>query len=796
MTEEVTTADARRTGDDVSQLDAARAVWTDPQRSPEERVRALLGVMTLDEKVAQLGSSWLGSDERDTTDDDRADPRVMQEAFGRPRPWEEVRALGLGHLTRVFGTKPIDPRGGVHRLAELQRDLLTHSRLGIAAIAHEECLTGFTTLGATVYPTPLALAATFQPSLVTEMSTAIGRDLRAVGVHQGLSPVLDVVRDQRWGRVEETMGEDPYLVASMATAYVKGLESVGVVATLKHFAGYSASRAARNHAPVPMGPRELADVMLVPFETALELGGARSVMNSYADIDGVPAAADPRLLTGLLRDQWRFDGTVVSDYAAIVFLATMHGVAATPREAGVLALTAGIDIELPEERCYGSELATAVREDRIDERLVDRAVERVLRQKVELGLLDHGWEPQQDTDVDLDAPANRALARRLAEESIVLLDNDGALPLTPQPGRVALVGPCGDDPRVFLGCYSYPNHVLTRYPAIGLGVDVPSLLDGLRQELPSATITHVPGCDIRLKDRSGIPDAVAAVRDADVAILAVGDLPGMFGRGTSGEGNDAEDLRLPGVQADLADAVLATDTPVILVVVSGRPYALGGIAERSTAAVQAFLPGEEGGSAIAGVLSGRITPSGRLPVQVPASPGGQPATYLHPRLGEPGLGISSADTIVCYPFGHGLSYTTFEYAELSLDPVQIPIDGETTISCIVGNTGDRAGAEVVQLYVSDPVAQVVRPVRQLVGFCRVELAAGERARVSFRLHADRLAYTGHDGLRVVDAGDIGIGIGASSADLRLHDVLVLQGPTRTVGHDRVLTTPVDVTGVN
>lgn len=780
----------------IPALDAARSVWTSPQRPPHERLEALLDVMTLEEKVAQLGGTWLGSDEHNASDDDATtNVDVMYEAFGAPRPWEETRALGIGHLTRVFGTRPIDPRDGVRRLSELQRDLQQHSRLGIPAIAHEECLTGFTTLGATVYPTPLAMAATFNPSIVTEVSTAIGTDLRAVDVHQGLSPVLDVVRDQRWGRVEETMGEDPYLVSVIATAYVSGLESAGVVATLKHFAGYSASRAARNHAPVPMGSRELADVMLVPFEAALRLGGARSVMNSYADIDGVPPAADPTLLTGVLRDQWGFEGTVVSDYASIAFLMSMHGVADTVREAGAQALTAGIDVELPEQRCYGAELVAAVRAGRVDEALVDRAVERVLRQKLELGLLDASWKPRQDTDVDLDAPANRALARRLAEQSIILLDNTGALPLASPPRTVAVVGPCADDPRVFLGCYSYPNHVLSRYPDLGLGVPVPSLREALDAELPSTTITHVAGCDIQAPDPSGIPAAVDAARGADLTVLAVGDLPGMFGRGSSGEGNDAEDLALPGVQADLARAILDGGTPVVLVVVSGRPYALGGLAERSVAVVQAFLPGEEGGSAIAGVLAGRIAPSGRLPVQIPESPGGQPATYLHPRLGEPGIGISTADTIVRYPFGHGMAYTTFEYSDLSLDPPQIAVDGETTVSCIVGNTGDRAGTEVVQLYARDPVAQVVRPVRQLLGFCRVDLAAGQRARVSFRLAADIFAYVGRDGRRIVDAGDIEIAVGASSADLRLRGVLRLDGTPRTVGHDRALTTPATVTPV-
>jgi beta-xylosidase len=798
------------TADASADLDRARKIWSDRDREAAERIAALLGVMSLEEKLAQLGSSWLGSDET-TGPDDGAGGRgntgnvaPMQEAFAEVRAWEDVRTSGLGHLTRPFGTKPITPHDGVPRLAELQRDLQQHNRLAIPAVAHEECLTGFTTLGATVFPTPLALAATFHPDLVEQMTAAIGHDMRSVDVHQGLSPVLDVVRDQRWGRVEETMGEDPYLVGVIGSAYVRGLESAGIIATLKHFAGYSASRAARNHAPVPMGPRELREIMLVPFEMGLRLGGARSVMNSYADVDGVPAGADPTLLTGILRDEWGFDGTVVSDYGTVHFLMSMHRVAPSLGVAAALALTAGIDVELPEGRAYLEPLAEAVRSGRVDETFVDRALERVLRQKLDLGLLDADWEPSGDPELDLDPTANRELARELAQQSVVLLKNDRLLPLDGRvggsapsrptlPSRIAVIGPCADDPQAFLGCYSYPNHVLPRYPELGLGIAVPSLVESLRGELPDVEVTTLPGCPVEEIDRSGIPAAVEAAADAGVVVLVVGDRAGLFGRGTSGEGNDAEDLRLPGVQHELATAVLEAGTPVVLVVVSGRPYALGGIADRAGAAVQAFMPGEEGGAAIAGVLSGRVNPSGRLPVQIAESAGGQPATYLHPPLGEPGLGISSADTTVCYPFGHGLSYTTFAHADLRLEPAEISTDGQTSVSCTVTNTGQRAGAEVVQLYLDDPVAEVVRPVRQLAGFRRVELEPGAEARVTFELHADRLSYVGRELARIVDSGEILLMVGPSSADLPLQATLRVTGPTRLVGHDRVLDTPVEVT---
>ena len=638
--------------------------WTDTSLPLAERVEALLSEMTLEEKLAQLGSVWVGAQLGS------GNVAPMQEAFADPPSFEQA-VHGLGHLTRPLGTKPVEPVEGARKLAALQQDLVARTRLGVPAIAHDECLTGFTTFGATVFPTALAWAATFDPEIVERMTRAIGESMHAVGVHQGLSPVLDVVRDYRWGRVEETLGEDPYLAGVIGTAYVRGLESRGVVATLKHFVGYSASQAARNHAPVSIGPRALRDVLLPPFEMAVREGGARSVMNSYSDIDGLPVAADANLLTGVLRDEWGFEGVVVSDYWAIAFAQIMHRVAGSVAEAGALALRAGIDVELPHTRSYGEPLAGLVRDGTVPEALVDRAARRVLRQKAELGLLDADWSPESPAlaagTLDIDPPAHRALARELAEASVVLLENDGTLPLDEGARTIALVGPCADDPLAFLGCYSFPNHgVMAGHPDLGLGIEVPTLLDGLRTELPAATIVHEEGCPIQEPDRSQLAAAADAARSADVCIAVVGDRPGLFGRGTSGEGCDAEDLSLPGIQDELLEALLETGTPLVLVVVSGRPYALGRYAGRLAAAVQAFIPGEEGGPAIAGVLSGRVTPSGKLPVQIPRSAGAQPSTYLHPLLGGNSGGVSSIDPTPLFPFGHGLSYTTFGYSEFTV----------------------------------------------------------------------------------------------------------------------------------
>ena len=621
--------------------------------------------------------------------------------------------------------------------------------------------------------------------------------MRAVGVHQGLSPVLDVVRDYRWGRVEETLGEDPYLVAMLGTAYVRGLETAGIVATLKHFAGYSASRAARNHAPVSMGSREFRDVILPPFEMAIRVGGARSVMNSYSDVDGVPAGSDATLLTGTLREEWGFEGTVVSDYWAIAFLASMHRVARDYAEAGALALRAGVDVELPDTLCFGPALVALVAEGSVPEELVDRAVRRVLQQKLELGLLDKDWSPQSSAartaGIELDSAENRGIARAIAEQSIILLDNArSVLPLSPATTSIAVVGPCGDDPQAFFGCYSFPNHVLPRYPAMPLGIEALSLTQGLQREMADTAVVFEQGCPIRDEDRSSFAAATAAASAAQVCIAVVGDRAGLFGRGTSGEGCDAADLSLPGVQDDLVEAVLSSGTPVVLVVVSGRPYALGRYVGRAAAIVQAFFPGEEGGPALAGVLSGRIIPSGKLPVQIPARPGGQPGTYLSAPLGRFSQGVSNLDPTPAFPFGHGLSYSTFAFTELTLSRDEVPSDEALVITCTVTNTGDREAAEVAQLYLSDPVAQVARPVQQLAGFGRVTLKPGQRARIAFHLHMDRLAFTGVDLKRVVEPGRIEVSIGGSSGDLPLTGSFEVTGSLRQVGSQRVLTTPVEI----
>lgn len=763
--------------------------WRDPALPVEQRVDDLMRRLTPAEKIAQLYSVWPGAG---AAGEDVAP--FQQDMVDDGFDWQQLVADGLGQLTRPFGTGPVTPAEGMARLAQLQDEIVAAGRFGIPALVHEECLTGFTTHGATIFPTALAWGATFDPALIERMAAAIGQGMRAVGVHQGLAPVLDVTRDPRWGRTEETIGEDPYLVATVGTAYVRGLQSAGIVATLKHFAGYAASRAGRNFGPVAMGPRELSDVVLPPFELAVRDGGARSVMHSYAEIDGVPAAADRRLLTDLLRGAWGFDGTVVADYFGVTFLHSLHGVAADHGDAAGQALAAGVDVELPIVRCYGRPLQDAIAAGTVSPALVDRALRRVLRQKCELGLLDPDWAPSRATEVDLDPPAARELARQIAEESVTLLANDGVLPLRPD-ASIAVVGPLADDPDGLFGCYTFPRHVGLHHPGLPLGVAAPTLLESLRAELPKAQLGHAVGASVDGADTAGFAEAVSLARDADVCVVVLGDRAGLFGKGTSGEGCDVAELRLPGVQEQLLAAVADTGTPVVAVLLSGRPYALGGFDGRLGAIVQAFFPGQEGGAAVAGVLGGRVEPSGRLPVGVPRHPGGQPAPYLSPPLGH-ATEVSTVDPTPLFPFGHGLAYTRFDWTgEGGAEPLSCPTDGSVRVAVTVRNAGDRAGTEVVQLYLHDPVAQVTRPVIRLVGYARVPLEPGRAKRVEFTVPADLAAYTGREGRRIVDPGDLELRLGASSADIR-HTVRVrLHGPERTVGHRRAMTSEVSVADV-
>jgi len=750
-----------------------------PAHPASDRVAAIISQLTLREKLAQLVGLW-----QDEAGDVVAPLQGQQVAT---LGLAEALADGLGHITRVYGTNPIEPDERAAWLWDVQRQLVNGTRLGIPAIVHEECLTGLAAWKAATFPSPPAWGATFDPELVEEMAGLIGSSMRSLGIHQGLAPVLDVVRDPRWGRVEECIAEDPYLVGAVGTSFVRGLQGAGVHATLKHFVGYSASAAGRNFGPVHAGPREIADELLIPFEMAVKDGGVRSVMPSYTQLDGVPTHGDASLLTDLLRDRWGFDGVVVADYFGVAFLEVLHGLAGDLADAAGQALAAGVDVELPSGNAYLDPLERAVEDGRVPMEFVDRALARVLSQKEELGLLDAKFDEAPPTGVDLDSPEHRRVARAVAERSVILLSNDGTLPLADDT-KIALIGPNADRSSALFGCYSFVNHVLTHRPGFPMGFEAPTVHEVLSQ---SRNIDYVQGCEVNSEDTSGFAAAVTAASAADVAVVVAGDHAGLFGRGTSGEGCDVDSLELPGVQRQLIEAVVATGTPVVLVLMTGRPYAVGWAVESCAAVIQTFFPGEEGGAAVAGVLTGRVNPSGRLPITMPRSTGTQPYTYLHTALGGDS-DVTSVDTEPVRHFGFGLSYTEFEHGPLTVSN-EVAADGVLTASVTVTNVGGRAGDDVVQLYVRDVLGSVSRPVAQLVGFKRVALAAGESATVSFVVPTTRLAFSDRSLTRIVEPGDFEAWIGDSATRVSEARFAVV-GPVHAVSEtDARLTTATVIT---
>ncbi len=768
--------------------------YRDSSLPVEERVRDLLRHMTPGEKVAQLG----GVSPRALTEDGQLSETKAREAL----------AHGIGHVTRVGGAAGLGPEESARMANEIQKLLVEHTRLGIPAIVHEESCAGYMARNATCFPQAIGLASTWEPGLVEAMTEVIRTQMRAVGAHQALAPVLDVARDSRWGRTEETFGEDPYLISRTGVAYVKGLQGAdrrqGIVATGKHFAGYGASEGGLNWAPAHIPRREFLEVYVTPFEAAIREAKLGSIMNGYHELDGIPCGASPELLDTLLRGDLGFEGVVVSDYVTIPTLRTYHCVAATKEEAAVLALGAGLDVELPELNYYGAPLREALADGRVSEELVDRALSRVLRMKFELGLFEDPFVDAAAAPVAFDTPEQRDLARRIAQKSIVLLKNDGDLPpIDRSLTKLAVIGPSADDVRLLQGDYHYDAHLELAAegeggpsPAEPGSVEMVSVLEGLRGHMaPETEILSARGCDVLGDSTDGFGEAEEAARQADVAVVVVGGKSGLAEGCTSGESVDRADLGLPGVQQALVETIVATGTPTVVVLINGRPLALPWIAEHVPAVVEAWLPGEEGGNAIADVLVGDVAPGGKLPVSLPRSVGQVPVYYGHkPSGGRSQWRGDYADLEVAplFPFGHGLSYTHFEYANLRLSAAEVPASGAIDVSVEVTNAGPRAGEEVAQLYIHDVVASVTRPVKQLAGFQRIALDAGETRRVAFHLDASQLAFYDREMQYVVEPGEVQVLVGSSSEDIRLEGAFEITGDRRQLSRSEVVPTRAEV----
>ncbi|MDV7106089.1 glycoside hydrolase family 3 N-terminal domain-containing protein [Vibrio sp. TH_r3] len=745
-----------------------------------QRVEDLLARMTLEEKIAQLGAQWLLLDENGDHKERGLEMVVDEDT----RSLNDKLKHGLGQITRALGTHSVDAQAGVKALNKFQQYLVEETRLGIPAIPHEECLVGLMVQGATLYPSSLNYGHTWNPALIEAAAADIGRQVKMVGARHGLAPVLDVSRDVRWGRTEETLGEDPYHAGIMASHYVTGLQGPNrdVFATLKHYVGHSASEGARNHAPVNLGFKELNNTFMLPFEMAVKLANAGSVMPAYHDIDGEPCHASYHLLTQILRDKWGFDGLVVADYGGVELLASHHAIAENRTQAAALAFNAGLDIELPDDAC-AEYLINAIDKGFISIEKIDEIVTRILSVKFELGLFENPYCNVPTTP--LHTEVSRELAYQIASESIVLLKNDGTLPLTTKT-ILGLVGPTADDQLALLGGYSFPVHLILSDSDSNEQVSE-TLLSAFQQQFE--LVNYHKGCDILTErhantpvfpgdvdlaihqamkspisqDASYIAEAVNVAKDSDVVVACVGDLAGLFQTGTVGEGSDTDSLTLPGVQQQLIDKLLDIGKPVVVLVTGGRPYQLGRAEDEAAAIVYGWAPGQEGANAICDVLTGKVNPSGRLTLSIPKNVGSVPYFYNHK--------LKSAGTPIAYHFGsaynfgYGLSYTQFDYSNVSIHSDSVTFDDMIEVSVDVVNSGSRDGAEVVQLYVRDKICSVVRPVKELKGFCKVSIKAGQTKSVIFRLPVDMLNFTDSRHRRVVEGGEFELMIGRSSSQI-------------------------------
>ena len=766
-----------------------------------KRVSDLLGQMALDEKLAQIGSYWM----YDLQTKGQLDQQKLDEKL----------KYGIGQVTRLAGASTLDPQSAAKVANIIQRFLVEHTRLGIPAIVHEECCSGAMMLGGSMYPQMLGLASTFQPELAEQMTTVIRKQLRAIGAHQGLAPVLDVSRDPRWGRVEETFGEDPTLVSHFGMAYIRGLQgddlTEGVIATGKHFVGHSLSQGGLNCGPVHVGPRELWDIFLMPFQAAIRDAGLASMMCAYPELDGEVVAASRRILTDLLRETLGFDGLVVSDYHAINMIHEFHKMAPDKPTAARLALNAGIDVELPSSDYYAQPLRAALEAGEINLELVDIAVQRHLQKKFEIGLFENPYVDEGAVHEIFETAEQRNLAHELASKSMVLLKNDGLLPLKKSIGTMAVIGPNAHDGRNQLGDYSYAamlslmqftkpeNSSFLESDAAVLeeyDIKVVTTLAGIRETVsPDTKVLYARGCDNLDHDRSGFDEALKTAEQADVVVLVLGDRAGMTPSCTTGETRDSVDLRLPGVQEELAKAILATGKSVVAVLVNGRPFAVPWLDERANAILEAWLPGEEGGRAIADVLFGDVNPGGKLPVTFPRHVGQVPIFYNYKPSGMRSnwyVDYVSEKVTPLYPFGHGLSFTSFEYSDLSINKKQV-IEGESIdISLKVVNSGSVAGDEVVQLYIRDEFAATPRPVKELKGYVRLSLQPGETRTVTFHLPVDMLAFYDENLELVIEAGAIKFMLGSSSEDIRLQGAFDIVGASKIKVEKRLFVCPVDI----
>lgn len=744
-----------------------------------DRIKDLIGRMTLEEKVNQLAL---------------CEPKGLIDngKFSADKADKLLRHKNIGAIT----TPNLSVVDTIHFINDFQTYIKDKTELGIPVLMVAECLHGLMAAEATVFPQSIALGSSFNTKLIEEMATAIAKETSLIGAKQGLAPDLDLAREPRWGRVEETYGEDPYLCERLGVAYIRGLQGeqvngqIGkekIAATLKHYVAHGSPEGGVNLSPVMVGERQLRELYMPPFRAAIEEAGALSVMNAYSEIDGIPCASSKYLLTEVLRGEWGFEGYIIADFESVAMLKYFQKTAHTYKEAGRQAFKAGLDMEAPVELCYGDNLIELVNEGIISMYEINTSVERVLRVKFATGLFDDDKLKTDTISEVYNCQSHRDLAREIAEETIVLLENKGnLLPLSKDIEKIAVIGPNAASAQI--GDYTMDKESLV------------SPLEGLTNQYGEEKIVYAQGCDIIGASKENFDEAIMAAQEAEVAIVCVGgtsmvscgigwetdsEFEGFAFKNkyaTSGEGFDRSNLTLPGVQQELVEAIVKTGTPTVVVLINGRPYATPWISENATGLIEMWYAGEEGGNALASIIAGHVNPSGKLPISIPKHVGQTPIYYNHKPSArgfygkpgtptEPGRDYVFLDTKPLYPFGYGLSYTTFEYSNIKTRQKRVSLSNliaqNITVEIEVTNAGAITGKEVVQLYINDVISSVSTPVKALRGFEKIELDPNKTKKVAFELSFDDFALYDKNMKKVVEPGMFEIMIGEMKVELEV-----------------------------
>ncbi len=747
--------------------------YQNPELPVDERVEDLLKRMGLKEKIAQLKASGMYNLSAKTFSDlldgiPQVKRRELEGLFMQSlnqktsimqvaatnywkKYWKESftdnEDCELGQFSAAL--RHFSPGDSAAFSNEIQKFALEQTHLGIPLIIHDECLHGCAGNGCTIFPQAIALASSWDPELMSEVSTVIGKETKARGVNQGLAPTMNIARDPRCGRTEETYGEDPYLTTAMAVSFVRGVQDQKVIATPKHFAANFVGDGGRDSTSIDISERTLREIYFPAFKACIEEANALSVMAAYNSIEGSPCHCNRRLLTDILRGEWGFEGFVVSDYHAVLRLKVLHNIADTNAEAAKRALEAGMDIELPASVCY-DELFGLVEKGELSEEVINISVRRFLKAKYWLGLFDDPYVDPEYAEMICDCEEHRMLALKTARKSIVLLKNDGILPFTRKVSSIAVIGPNADEAR--LGGYG------------SYGVDVVTPLEGIRKKAgDTIDVYFAEGCRLTGNSKEGFEEAVSVVKKSDIAVLFLGN----SSPETEGEQRDRCSLDLPGVQEELIKEISDTGTPVIVVLINGSAVTMEKWIYKARAIVEAWYPGEEGGTAISDVLFGDYNPGGKLPITFPKTVGQLPLYYNPKPTGRVESYVDLREDQALFPFGHGLSYTEFEYSNLQINPKVTDPEQNINISVEVKNTGKYTGDEVVQLYIHDVTASVARPVKELKGFRRIALDPGKKETVSFTVTPEDLSFYDIDMNFITEPGSFEVMVGSSSEDIRI-----------------------------